>query len=66
MGTTPMPAFRRLFVVLLGGAMAVAFAVSAALDALALRRQHHRIHRLPPVSEEPAPFGRPARTLVHH
>jgi hypothetical protein len=66
MGTSLTPEFWRLFAVLLVAAMAVTFVVSAALDALYLRRLQRRAERRSPGT---APTGtttrRPPATRPH-
>ncbi|MFE7172948.1 hypothetical protein [Streptomyces sp. NPDC057616] len=54
MGTSLTPEFWRQFAVLLVIAMAVTFVLSAALDALYLRRVQRRAERRPPGGIPPA------------
>lgn len=65
-GTALTPGFWRLFVVLLVGAMAVTFVVSAALDALVLRMQRRRTRHLPPATQAMDPPWPVLSALVHH
>ena len=66
MGTSLTPAFWRLFAVLLVISMAVAFVLSTARDALALRAQRRRIRSRPTATRTTEPFRPRARALVRH
>ncbi|MDW4909311.1 hypothetical protein RB628_29215 [Streptomyces sp. ADMS] len=66
MGTSLTPEFWRLFAALLVIAMAVTFALSAALDALVVRAQRRHIRRRPTATRTTEASRRPVRPLVGH